>query len=311
SLILLEGHGREAIAAGIDISRTVGWFTSVYPVSLALSDVQDLGEQIKTIKESLRRIPKKGIGYGILRYITQAALLQGKSLDVRPWLSFNYLGQFEEVLEHAMFDAVDEFQVHTMHPEFARENELELESKILRGELELSLLYNQQTYTQENAAQFLAALKQELRTIIDYCASTTTAELTPSDLTYNKLTLQDLDRLLAEYGVERANLKDIYPLSPMQEGMYFHAVYESATAAYFEQFAFAIHGAFDVELFQTCWDELFKRYDVFRTFFVHKGLERPLQIVLQQQKIDFHFEALTHLDANSQQAHIEAFKAHD
>src|SRR5439155_1543355 len=140
----------------------------------------------KTIKELLRSIPKRGIGYGILRYVTPAELLQGKSLDVRPWLSFNYLGQFEEVPEHAIFDAADEFQVHTMHPEFARDNELELEGKILRGELELSLFYNKHTCTQESAAQFLAAFKQELRTIIDHCASKTTAELTPSDLTYKK-----------------------------------------------------------------------------------------------------------------------------
>ncbi|MGI8505171.1 MAG: amino acid adenylation domain-containing protein, partial [Hassallia sp.] len=69
-LVNLEGHGREEIFNHVDLSRTVGWFTSEFPVLLSLEKVsQPPGDALKTIKEQLRRIPNRGIGYGILRYL--------------------------------------------------------------------------------------------------------------------------------------------------------------------------------------------------------------------------------------------------
>ena len=90
----LEGHGREVIGGDIDLSRTVGWFTSVYPVYIHLEEADDLGKSLKQVKEALRTIPNKGIGYGILRYLTEEGK---KSLGERaePEIVFNYLGQWE------------------------------------------------------------------------------------------------------------------------------------------------------------------------------------------------------------------------
>jgi NRPS condensation-like uncharacterized protein len=90
----LEGHGRENIVKDIDLSRTIGWFTSIFPVHLKVENPDDLGETIKTIKEELRRIPHKGIGYGILTYLTEEPLLPSS----QPSLSFNYLGQWDNTL---------------------------------------------------------------------------------------------------------------------------------------------------------------------------------------------------------------------
>src|SRR5690606_30075110 len=91
--LTLEGHGREAIVPGLDVSRTVGWFTSAYPVVLEAGEPEDLAYRIKRTKESLRRVPNKGIGYGILRYLGDSA--HQEALFVRPEISFNYLGQFD------------------------------------------------------------------------------------------------------------------------------------------------------------------------------------------------------------------------
>src|SRR5690606_2886875 len=79
-----------------DLSRTIGWFTSVFPVHLSLENPEDLGESIKTIKETLRQIPHKGVGYGILKYLSQDKPLSSSSLN--PSLSFNYLGQWDNTL---------------------------------------------------------------------------------------------------------------------------------------------------------------------------------------------------------------------
>ncbi|MCP4221448.1 MAG: amino acid adenylation domain-containing protein [bacterium] len=91
----LEGHGREAVFPQdeLDVSRTIGWFTSQYPVILDVAGDKDIGYRLKFIKETLRRIPNKGVGYGILKYLSPDSLKQDFHPHLRPPISFNYLGQ--------------------------------------------------------------------------------------------------------------------------------------------------------------------------------------------------------------------------
>src|SRR5204862_2912758 len=91
-LVDLEGHGREDLFPDVDLSRTVGWFTTLYPVALTVPVDGDPGTVLKSVKEQLRAVPRKGIGYGALRYLTDAEGLHG---PVPPQVSFNYLGQFD------------------------------------------------------------------------------------------------------------------------------------------------------------------------------------------------------------------------
>ncbi len=97
--IHLEGHGREEIVEGVDLSRTVGWFTSMYPVFLHLKQKASWGEALKSVKEQLRQIPNQGIGYGILRYLSSDEETVNKLQQLpKPEISFNYLGQFDQVV---------------------------------------------------------------------------------------------------------------------------------------------------------------------------------------------------------------------
>jgi non-ribosomal peptide synthetase component F len=72
-LVDLEGHGREEILDGIDLSRTVGWFTTLFPVALDVPEDPDWGTTLKSVKEQLRAVPRRGIGYGALRHLTAAS----------------------------------------------------------------------------------------------------------------------------------------------------------------------------------------------------------------------------------------------
>src|SRR5262249_33010279 len=90
-LVALEGHGREELFADVDVSRTVGWFTSLFPVLLDINLATDPGEALKAVKEQLRAVPNRGIGYGLLRYLNDAASIPA----VQPEISFNYLGQLD------------------------------------------------------------------------------------------------------------------------------------------------------------------------------------------------------------------------
>jgi hypothetical protein len=85
-------------------------------------------------------------------------------------------------------------------------------------------------------------------------------------------------------------LEDIYPLSPMQEGMLFHSLYETGSTVYFEQISYRLHGELEISLVERSLNELFKRYDILRTMFIHEGLDRPLQVVLADRRVEFYFK---------------------
>lgn len=109
-LIQLEGHGREELFEPVDLTRTVGWFTSLFPVALA-PVADDLGASIKQIKEQLRAIPNKGIGFGALRYLGDAQARERLAALPEPRVTFNYLGQFDGSFsadEQALFSPAGE-----------------------------------------------------------------------------------------------------------------------------------------------------------------------------------------------------------
>jgi len=89
-LVNLEGHGREEIVEEIDVSRTVGWFTSVYPVILDMRKAKDIAYEIKSVKENLRHIPNKGVGYGILKYLSRKDVVKDLEFMLKPEIVFNY-----------------------------------------------------------------------------------------------------------------------------------------------------------------------------------------------------------------------------
>ncbi|NJL59462.1 MAG: hypothetical protein HC887_07255 [Desulfobacteraceae bacterium] len=114
-----------------DISRTVGWFTTLYPVRLELPKSEDIGDQLRYVRESLRHIPNKGFGYGILKYLTDKEYTKELKFDLSPQILFNYLGDFDQT-RNSLFGSAEEFTQNTVHPEFEREHDLAVEGMISR-----------------------------------------------------------------------------------------------------------------------------------------------------------------------------------
>ncbi|MGZ4123447.1 MAG: amino acid adenylation domain-containing protein, partial [Tumebacillaceae bacterium] len=95
-LLHVEGHGREEVIEDVDLSRTVGWFTTLYPLHLQLEGVQQPGNRIKSVKEQLRSVPNRGFGYGVLRYLSADAETKRLLQEMpQPEVIFNYLGQLD------------------------------------------------------------------------------------------------------------------------------------------------------------------------------------------------------------------------
>ncbi|XXM72296.1 condensation domain-containing protein [Lysinibacillus sphaericus] len=151
-VIDLEGHGRESIAESVDISRTVGWFTTMFPVAISAPGAGNPGEQIQMVKEQLRRIPHKGMGYGLLTYLGS---FDEKPAACHPEIGFNYLGDFGE--------STGDEEVWRMSPyssgaslgsENHRVHALELNGMTLEGMLQFRLSYNRFEYRDQTIRIF-------------------------------------------------------------------------------------------------------------------------------------------------------------
>ncbi|MCP4155951.1 MAG: AMP-binding protein, partial [bacterium] len=295
-LIAMEGHGREEILTDVDVNRTVGWFTSLYPVHLDFSresgDTGDrnLSRQIKEVKERLRHIPRKGIGYGILKYLTKDENKEGINFGIKPRMMLNYLGQFDEDLDKKSFGIARESTGKTYSIKQQREFEIEVAGMVAGKRLTMSISYSLKQFKRETIEKLSNHLKKELTHVITYCSSRGARTLTPSDFTYPGLSIEMLEQLQRKYSYL---VEDIYTLTPMQEGMLFYALFENKKrAAYFEQMSYRLQGELNVPVMEQSLNELFKRHDVLRTAFIHEGLDRPLQVVLKERNVAFYFEDL-------------------
>ncbi|HEU5459374.1 MAG TPA: condensation domain-containing protein, partial [Pyrinomonadaceae bacterium] len=164
-LVDLEGHGREEIVPDVDLSRTVGWFTTIYPVLLDVSDAANAEEMLAAVKQQLRAVPNKGIGYGLLRYMSNDAELY-KSLP-QAQVNFNYLGQFDQTVgQSSGFGPAPESTGPTRTAEGRRMHVLEINGGIADGELSLAWNYSQNLHHRSTIERMAQRYLESLRSII-------------------------------------------------------------------------------------------------------------------------------------------------
>ncbi|MCK6153306.1 amino acid adenylation domain-containing protein, partial [Paenibacillus silvae] len=300
--INLEGHGRESIGTDIDITRTVGWFTTKFPVVLEPEICGDLAQQIKQVKESLRGVPNKGLGYGVCRYLSNSE--DGFVWGAEPEINFNYLGQFEDEFSQDEIGISSYSSGSPVSNRQARSFVLDINGMVLDGALSLDLSYSRKQYRKETMEAFAQQFKQSLQELIAHCASKENTELTPSDVQYKGLTIEELEHI-AHRSVHLGEIENIYSLTPMQKGMWFHSALDRQTAAYFEQTRFTMRGALDVQLFEKSWKELAKRHLVLRANYVKGPAGEPLQIIYRDKPAGFEYEELLHLEEDEKQAYLD------
>ncbi|HEY8036291.1 MAG TPA: amino acid adenylation domain-containing protein [Methylobacter sp.] len=191
--LILEGHGRDVLE-DVDVSRTIGWFTTRYPVTLEYNENQDLGYLIKSVKESLRAIPDKGVGYGMVRYMNNA--VDGQQFN-DPAISFNYLGQFGQHRQ-GRFALANESIGDIISPDAVPPYLIEFVGKHVAEQLSFEIAYPRHLYSRERISAFAESFKQSLVNIIDHAANCETQSLTPSDIDYDGFDIDQLDDFLAQ-----------------------------------------------------------------------------------------------------------------
>ncbi|MEU0005142.1 non-ribosomal peptide synthase/polyketide synthase [Streptomyces sp. NPDC006314] len=271
--VTLEGHGREELFDDVDLARTVGWFTTLYPVALDVPRDADTGTVLKAVKENLRAVPRGGLGYGALRFLHPTAR---RDLPALPQICFNYLGRQDGTtspggLLHAPHGGL----TGGMDRSADRPHLLDVLGHVTDGELRFTWSYSREVHRHETVARLAGELTDELRAIVRHCAAPGAGGRTPSDFPLAPLDQTAVDRLAGT----GADVLDVYPLTPTQTGMVVHGLDDAAHGLYIEQITFEVDGAGDTRAQAAAWQHVVDRTPVLRTSIALRDVPVPLQVV--------------------------------
>ncbi|MER6666691.1 amino acid adenylation domain-containing protein [Amycolatopsis japonica] len=285
----VEGHGREPLD-GMDLSRTLGWFTDVHPVRLDTSGADTPGQLLKQVKENVRAVPDGGLGYGILRYLDAET---GKALAAlpSPEIGFNYLGRFSPRPDG---DA-EPWQLAgtiggTAEADLPLRHAVEIDAVVLDGEFTLTLTWAERLLTEADAESLGQAWLDTLTGLAIH-AEAGSGGHTPSDFPLISLT----QREVADVEALVPNLHDIWPLSPLQEGLLFHAADERGPDVYAGLRTLALDGPLDVARFRASWQTLLDRHPALRASFHQLGSGTAVQAVAHRVVLPWRETDLSHL----------------
>ncbi len=308
-VIGLEGHGREEIFDDVDLSRTVGWFTTHFPVALDLPGGHAWGETLKSVKEQLRAVPTRGLAYDALRFLsppgTPGHALHGDRL---PPISFNYLGQWDgttsdsglvrDRLGALGFDhAADEPRPYL----------LDVVGMVEAGSLGFTWIFSGELFDTATVERLADAFLAALRSLIAHCLLPESGGATPSDFPLAGLDQAAVDRIAGDgRGVE-----DVYPLTPMQSGMLFHTLAEPGSGAYFEQMSFVLDGVRDPGLLERAWQHVSDHLEILRAAVQWEQVDRPLLVVHRRTALPVVHLDWRGLSADCRAAELDRYLAED
>ena len=328
TLIRLEGHGREEeVVPGADLSRTVGWFTSMYPAridvrGLDLAEVlaggPAVGTAVKTVKEQLRRIPDKGLGYALLRYLNPEAGPQLADYPA-PQIGFNYLGRISDA------DVPEELRVDgwgpapwstdlvpAADPDLPALSALEVGAVAVQGpdgtRLQAAFSYASGVLSRERTAELAELWVQVLHGMAAHAARPGIGGLTPSDAALVAVRQDEIEDWEQRYG----RLAEVWPQAPGQSGIQFQAaVADGSFDVYHMQFVLHLSGPVDPARMRSAGQALLNRYPNLRAAFLMAADGDAVQVIPQQVGLPFQHVDLTGRGDAEKDAELDRFLARD
>lgn len=302
-MIEVEGHGREPILEGIDLNRTIGWFTTKYPVLLYLSESSDPEDDLKSVREQLRGIPNRGIGFGLLRYLSGDGHVAGQLHDIaaRPQVSFNYLGQFHQMLERSfLFSGGSEVRQPADELTSMRTYLLEIDIIMDNNMLTCEFTYSSNLHERSTIVGLADSFAEELRRLC-VPSGTLRADRAPG-----------CSAKVGDGGTASdARIVDSYPLSPPQRGILYHSLLYPHTANYTVQVTCLLRGSIDLQDWEAAWQGIVDRHPSLRTSFAWQERDEPLQVVHDRVKMSCVELDWAGLTAGEQERKLEHYLAAD
>ncbi|MDM5058142.1 amonabactin biosynthesis non-ribosomal peptide synthetase AmoG [Aeromonas rivipollensis] len=296
--VMLEGHGREAIDPELDVSRTLGWFTSTYP--LALADEPEWDALVCATKERLRAVPDKGVGFNALRLHHP----RGKELP-QALVVFNYLGVSHQGSE-TTGTATQPWQPLPMAPgaptspdNLPREL-VSLHGGVFDGRLTLRQVG---ALNQSASDALMTRLGANIEALVVHCCAQKAPRHTPSDFPGLPLCQSALDRVLSGCEVET-----LLPMTSLQQSMLHHRALAPRDTAYHLQTEIDYHQPLDMTVYRQAWQGQIARWPALRSELVlADGV--ALQRIVQSAELPFHYQDLVG-DAQAE-AHVAAYRQQD
>lgn len=265
----IEGHGRDTLPE-LDVSRTVGWFTVMFPVVLdatvsdwggLLGSGPELAGVVRAVRNRIGAVPGSGIGYGLL-YDTG-------DIGTAP-IAFNYLGRFDTIGSSTALVAFGS----AAEPHAAVTHELAIDAYVDGdGRLRAHWKWPRAVLDDDAVAELAQSWSAVLSALVRHRG--TFGGSVPSDFPLVRVDQRELELLQQQYGV----INDLLPTTPMQAGMLFHSLYDSVSDPYAVQILLTVHGELDKEQMRRAVAEVLRRHPQLNCAFAVNGLARPVCVL--------------------------------
>lgn len=182
----LESHGRADVIEGIDLSRTIGWFTAIFPVYLTLDNVNvnDIAQTLKTIQQQLRDVPHQGIGYGLLKYLRTVPDTNLIKVQPTPEVIFNYFGQMDDRINNqsGLFNFTQERTKRFISNDNPPAALIDIQAVVLNGSLSTFIFYDTSAYQEGTILRLAQSFVTTLETLIDHCLQKIKADMAKNQI---------------------------------------------------------------------------------------------------------------------------------
>ena len=273
--VQMEGHGREPLAEGLDVSRTVGWFTAMFPVVLDTRGAEDLEQLVARTREALRSVPGGGVAYRALRHLTA----ESTGSTHEPEITFNYLGSFEREFSTPVFTATLEGTGRTVSPASRRARGLEIDALLAAGRLTLSIGYNTREFPEGTIRALATRMREWMDRLLAHARARAAVAPEPWTVEHPGLMGRAGEEWVRTSGLEPAGIEALRALSPMQSGMLFDALLDAASNS--QQLTLLFAGEVDVRALESAARALAVRHEALRTRFFAPPAGAPVQAVLR------------------------------
>jgi len=283
--VIMEGHGREEISSKVSIERTVGWFTTEYPV-LFNNIGQEIEQDIRNVKETLRKVPNKGIGYGILKNIGDSPI----NADAIPDVTFNYLGELDAGIQKESSIFTISHLPHGLDIEPANRfgTRITINGAVQDGVFSMGIIYCENDYKVETMESLGKEFVKELAFIVEHCSQVEVTEYTASDYGELEWTEKEFQASRIKLELKGGEIKRIYPLTPMQEGLLFEKLSDIESTQYVNQQTMKFKNI-NTEYIQEAFRAVVAKHDILHTVIKYRGVSVLRQILLKERPPEFRY----------------------
>jgi len=247
---------------------------------------------LKSVKERLRNVPNKGIDWGLFAYLGDDSTHARARTLPRPWVSFNYLGRISETLPaEGRFGFAREAAGDSMSADSELAHVLELNGMVVDGSLSMSWRYSPGVVDPKTVEHLVASFDAKVRALAAHCASAEPTA-TASDFAFAGLTQEALEAM----HLPLARIQDIYPATPIQQGLIFQSLLHPSRGAYINQLRLTLRGRLDVASLRDAWNSAVARHDILRTHFEWRHGGEAMQVVHREGALPFTEHDWTHED---------------